>query len=229
LLPREKTDRHLMRQLFTSVAPRYDLITRLFSFGMDRRWKTVGVAGASIPENSLALDLACGTGDFSRLLLRRNRQSRVVALDLTEPMLRLAKADGAVEAVCADATNLPFAGGTFHCVLVGYGLRNFPNLPQALAEIQRVIKPGGLLVSLDFFLPENRVFRRLYLGYLFVQGAFWGLLLHGRPRTYTYIWDSLRSFLSIQEFSSLLRTAGYQDVRSRGFILGGIAVHWARR
>ena len=218
-----------MRQMFTSIAPRYDLITRLFSFGMDRRWKTMGVAGASLPSNSLALDLACGTGDFSRLVLRRNAVSRVVALDLTEPMLRLAKADGAAEAVCADAAGLPFAPGTFDCVLVGYGLRNFPHLNQTLAEIQRVTKPGGLLVSLDFFLPENRVFRRLYLAYLFVQGAFWGLLLHGKPRTYTYIWDSVRSFLSIGEFSSLLRTAGYQDVRSRGFVLGGIAVHWARR
>jgi demethylmenaquinone methyltransferase/2-methoxy-6-polyprenyl-1,4-benzoquinol methylase len=227
--PREKTDRRLMRQLFTSVAPRYDLVTRLFSFGMDRRWKTMGVAGASLRPNSRALDLACGTGDFSRLLRRANAVSRVVALDLTEPMLRLAKADGAAEAVCADAACLPFAAGTFDCVLVGYGLRNFPHLHQTLAEIQRVTKPGGLLVSLDFFLPENRVFRPLYLAYLFVQGAFWGLLLHGKPRTYTYIWDSVRSFLSIGEFSSVLRTAGYHDVRSRGFVLGGIAVHWARR
>jgi demethylmenaquinone methyltransferase / 2-methoxy-6-polyprenyl-1,4-benzoquinol methylase len=218
-----------MRQLFTSIAPRYDLITRLFSFGLDRRWKTKGVAGASLPPNALALDLACGTGDFSRLLLRRNRVARVVALDLTEPMLHLARADGATEAVCGDAACLPFSAATFDCVLVGYGLRNFPHLRHALAEIQRVTKPGGLLVSLDFFLPENRVFRPLYLAYLFAQGAFWGLLLHGRPRTYTYIWDSVRSFLSIGEFSSLLRTAGYREVRSRGFVLGGIAVHWARR
>ena len=226
--PREKTDWLLMRQLFTAVAPRYDLVTRLFSFGMDRRWKTIGVAGASLPANSLALDLACGTGDFSRLV-RRNGITRVVALDLTERMLRLAKADGAAEAVCGDAACLPFAGATFDCVLVGYGLRNFPHLQQTLAEIQRVTKPGGLLVSLDFFLPENRIFRPVYLAYLFVQGAFWGLLLHGKPRTYTYIWDSLRSFLSIGEFSTLLRRAGYRDVRSRGFVGGGIAVHWARR
>jgi ubiquinone/menaquinone biosynthesis C-methylase UbiE len=86
-----------------------------------------------------------------------------------------------------------------------------------------------VLISLDFFLPENRVFRRLYLAYLLVQGAFWGLVFHGKPRVYTYIWDSLRSFVSIREYSSLLRTAGYQDVRSRDFIMGGIAVHWARR
>jgi demethylmenaquinone methyltransferase/2-methoxy-6-polyprenyl-1,4-benzoquinol methylase len=215
--------------MFTAIAPRYDLVTRLFSFGMDHRWKTTGVAGASLRPGSFVLDLACGTGDFSRLLRFRNSASRVVAVDLTESMLRLARADGAPETVCADAGSLPFAARTFDCVLVGYGLRNFTNLRHALAEIQRVTKPGGLLVSLDFFLPESRVFRRLYLAYLFMQGAFWGLLLHGKPRTYTYIWDSLRSFHSISEYSSLLQTAGYRDVRSRGFILGGIALHWARR
>ena len=227
--PREKTDGRLMREMFTSIAPRYDLITRLFSFGMDRRWKTLGVAQASLPRNAVSLDLACGTGDFARMLARRDPSSRVVGLDLTEPMLHLARAEGVETAVCGDAASLPFATAAFDCVFVGYGLRNFPNLNGSLGEVLRVTKPGGLLISLDFFLPENVIFRRLYLGYLFVQGAFWGLLLHRRPRTYTYIWDSLRGFLSIGEFSNLLRAIGYREVRERGFILGGIGVHWARR
>jgi demethylmenaquinone methyltransferase/2-methoxy-6-polyprenyl-1,4-benzoquinol methylase len=218
-----------MRELFTSIAPRYDLVTRLFSFGMDRRWKAMGVAEASLPRRALALDLASGTGDFSRLLLRRDPSSRVVAVDLTEPMLRLARLDGVEAAVCSDAAFLPFTSAAFDCVFVGYGLRNFPALSETMGEIQRVTKPGGVLVSLDFFLPENAVVRRLYLGYLFVQGAFWGFLLHRKPRTYTYIWDSLRSFLSIRDFSALLREAGYTDVRVRGFLFGGIGVHWARR
>jgi len=96
-------------------------------------------------------------------------------------------------------------------------------------EMCRVTRPGGLLVSLDFFLPSNRVLRRIWLAWLFAQGAFWGIVLHGRARIYTYIPDSLRSFLSIGEFSSLLRSTGYGGVETRRFILGGIGLHWATK
>jgi demethylmenaquinone methyltransferase/2-methoxy-6-polyprenyl-1,4-benzoquinol methylase len=141
----------------------------------------------------------------------------------------LARQSGVDQAVCGDAGALPFADGCFDCVFVGYGLRNFPDLGLAVSEIERVTRPGGVLVSLDFFLPANPVFRRLYLGYLYAQGTFWGLLLHGRPRTYTYIPDSLRSFVSIDEFSSLLRRTGYQRVDASRYILGGIGLHWAAK
>ena len=77
--------------------------------------------------------------------------------------------------------------------------------------------------------PGNFLMRRLYLGYLYAQGAFWGMVLHGRPRVYTYIPDSLRTFVSIEDFSSLLRRAGYQKVDARRFILGGIGLHWAEK
>jgi demethylmenaquinone methyltransferase/2-methoxy-6-polyprenyl-1,4-benzoquinol methylase len=97
----------------------------------------------------------------------------------------------------------------------------------AVREIERVTRPGGVMVSLDFFLPGNPLMRQLYLGYLYAQGALWGTLLHGRPRVYTYIPDSLRSFVSIDDFSTLLRRTGYKKVDSRKFILGGIGLHWA--
>jgi len=218
-----------MRGMFHTVAPRYDFITRAFSYGMDRHWKRSGIERAQLPENPVVLDLACGTGDFSLLAGRRFPGARTVAADLTERMLRLARERGAPNPVCADAGRLPFADGSFDAVFVGYGLRNFASLPVAVAEIERVTRPGGLLVSLDFFLPSNSFLRRLYLAYLYAQGAFWGTVLHGRPRVYTYIPDSLRSFVSIGEFSSLLRRSGYGLVKSRGFILGGIGLHWAAK
>ena len=150
-----------------------------------------------------------------------------MAVDLTEPMLRLARRRGLTGAVCGDAAALPFADASFDCVAIGYGLRNFPDLDAAVREVGRVTRPGGLLVSLDFFLPRNHVLRPLYLGYLYAQGAFWGTLLHGSPRVYTYIPDSLRSFVSMEEFSSLLRRRGYARVEMRGYIFGGIGLHWA--
>ena len=102
-------------------------------------------------------------------------------------------------------------------------------MTQKLGEIERVTRPGGLLVSLDFFLPANPLLRKVYLGYLYAQGAFWGTVLHGQPRVYTYIPDSLRTFVSIDEFSSLLRRTGYGQVDARGFIFGGIGLHWAAK
>jgi len=216
-----------MREMFTAIAPKYDFITRVISYGMDGRWKRLGVTQAALPENAMVLDLASGTGDFSRLVLENLPAARSVAVDITEGMLQLARGHGLDEAVCSDATLLPFADATFDCVFIGYGLRNFPCLATAVREIERVTKPSGLMVSLDFFLPRNRLFRQLYLGFLYAQGAFWGTLLHGRPRTYTYIPDSIRSFVSVADFSSLLQTMGYERVDARGFIFGGIGLHRA--
>ncbi len=218
-----------MRRMFSTIAPRYDFITKLFSYGMDSRWKRDGVELARLNKNSIVLDLAAGTGDFSDLVNRQYPGARSVAVDLTEPMLQLARARGIRYTVCGDACSLPFPDGAFDCVFVGYGLRNFPQLSRAIAEIERVTRKGGLLVSLDFYLPANPVFRRLYLGYLYMQGGLWGLLLHGRPRIYTYIPDSLRSFVSIEEFSALLRRSGYASVTARSFILGGIGLHCASK
>ena len=218
-----------MRRMFSTIAPRYDFITRAFSYGMDGHWKKMGVERARLPQRPVILDLASGTGDFSALVEAQYPGARAVATDLTERMLQLARGRGLKHAVCADAGHLPFADGAFDCVFVGYGLRNFPDLGGAMREIERVTRRGGLLVSLDFFLPGNALFRRLYLSYLFAQGVFWGLLLHGRPRVYTYIPDSLRSFVSIDEFSSLLRRTGYGQVAARRYILGGIGLHWAAK
>ena len=227
--PAEKKDPRLMRRMFHTIAPRYDFITRAFSYGMDGRWKQTGVNRAPLPDDAVILDLASGTGDFSTLVGRHRPRATSVAVDLTERMLRLARRRGVSHTVCSDATLLPFPNGCFDCVFVGYGLRNFGNLRTALREIERVTRPGGMLVSLDFFLPANTVLRAIYLAYLYAQGFFWGVLLHGRPRVYTYIPDSLRSFVSIDEFNSLLRGSGYGHVEVRRFILGGIGLHWAAK
>jgi demethylmenaquinone methyltransferase / 2-methoxy-6-polyprenyl-1,4-benzoquinol methylase len=218
-----------MRAMFHTIAPRYDFITRVFSYGMDRRWKRAGVERAALPTQPRVLDLACGTGDFSLLIRRSCPGALTVAADLTELMLRLARRRGVGDAVCGDAAALPFAAASFDAVFIGYGLRNFPDLKMAVAEIARVTRPGGMLVSLDFFLPERPFLRRFYLSYLYAQGALWGLLLHGRPRIYTYIPDSLRSFVSIRGFSALLARAGYGRVETRSYLLGGIGLHWAAR
>jgi len=215
-----------MRGMFSTIAPRYDFITRAFSYGMDRRWKRLAVARQSFAPDARILDLACGTGDFAKLVLGQYPAARVIAADLTELMLRLSNIR---HAVCADAASLPFAAESFDAVFIGYGLRNFPRLDASIREVRRVLKPGGVLVTLDFFLPSRPWLRQLYLGYLYGQGAFWGVILHGRARVYTYIPDSLRNFLSAENFSLLLAKMGFAEIAAQQFILGGIAVHWAKK
>lgn len=214
--------------MFGVIAPRYDLITRIFSYGMDRRWKRAAVGLSSLKPGARILDLACGTADFSKIVLEHDRKARVVACDLTEQMLRRAAQQGIGNGVCADAMCLPFDDGIFDAVFVGYGLRNFPDLAASIKEIRRVLHAGGVLASLDFYLPSNAAWREIYLGYLFAQGALWGTLLHGEARIYTYIPKSLRTFISARDFSRLLRESGYSEVRDRTYLAGGIAVHIAR-
>ena len=216
-----------MRAMFHTVAPRYDFITRAFSYGMDGRWKRTGLDSVKLPDRPVVLDLASGTGDFSLMVKRQYPGSRAVAVDITERMLQLARVRGVEHTVCGDAGMLPFPDHSFDCVFVGYGLRNFPNLNVAVSEIERVTRPGGSLVSLDFFLPSNALMRPLYLAYLYAQGTFWGFVLHGQPRVYTYIPDSLRTFVSIDDFSALLHRSGYRRVDARRYILGGIGLHSA--
>jgi len=115
-----------MRDLFSTVAPRYDFFTRIFSYGMDRQWKRLAVANAAIPAQARVLDLACGTGDFAKLIAALQPGAKVVGADLTASMLRLA---GLPNAIAADAASLPFVSGSFDAVFIGYGLRNFETLP----------------------------------------------------------------------------------------------------
>src|ERR1700738_5000712 len=139
-----------VRRLFHTIADRYDLITGLLSFGRDRRWKATLVALADVRPGARALDLATGTGDIAFGLAASG--ARVAALDITHRMLQIASrkrpAGAAVAFVTGDMTALPFPRGAFDLVTTGYGIRNVPVIEPAIAEIRRVLRPGGLLLSL---------------------------------------------------------------------------------
>src|SRR4051812_37152213 len=181
-----------VRRLFHTIADRYDLITRLLSFGLDRRWKRRLADLAGVQSNAAVLDLACGTGDIAFELSRRG--ARVIGLDLTHRMLQLARArdDDApgVRFVTGDMMALPFPDRSFDLVTTGYGIRNVPRIEPALAEIRRVLRPGGRVLSLDFDRPSNPLVRAVYLSYLTVVGSALGWVLHGDPDTYRYIPES---------------------------------------
>ena len=220
--------RVFVRRLFATIADRYDLITVLLSFGRDRAWKSRLASLAGPLDGRRALDVACGTGDIVRELAGRG--AMVVGLDVTHRMLQLASGrERGVPFVTGDMMALPFDAGRFDVVTTGYGLRNVPELAPALSEIHRVLKPGGLLLSLDFNRPANRVVRSVYLGYLTLVGAALGLALHGDPDTYRYIPESIRRYPGAVGVLELLENQGFVQAEYRPVLGGLMAIHRARR
>lgn len=224
--------RRHVRRLFTTIADRYDLITRLLSYGQDRRWKRRVVDLAQVVAGERALDLACGTGDLAFLLAARGAE--VVGLDLTPRMVQIARAKAAAGSTrlgwtVGDMTALPYRRGTFTLVTTSYGLRNVPDLDLAIDEAARVLATGGRLVSLDFNRPSHPLVCGAYLIYLTAVGGVLGWMLHGDPDTYRYIPASIRRYPGADGIADRLRAHGFGDVRVLPVLLGLMTVHVARR
>jgi demethylmenaquinone methyltransferase / 2-methoxy-6-polyprenyl-1,4-benzoquinol methylase len=221
-----------VRQLFSTIADRYDLITVLLSYGQDGRWKRrlVGMAGEL--QCRRVLDLACGTGDLA--LLAREAGADVTAVDVTPRMIALA-ADKAqargtrVRFLVGDMTALPLPDGCVDVVTTGYGLRNVADLDRALREIHRVLKPGGRLLSLDFNRPRWPPVRAAYHAPLTVVGSALGWVLHRDADTYRYIPESIRAYPGAAAVVDRLREAGFSTACWHPVLGGLLAIHEARR
>jgi ubiquinone/menaquinone biosynthesis methyltransferase len=208
----------LVRAMFDRVAPRYDLVNRAMSAGIDRRWRSRAVRELDEGPQGPLLDLCAGTMDLTALLARTFPGRRLVAADFSEKMLDRgrSKAPGA-EVRVADAHALPFADGEFAGVICGFGARNLADLARAVREVKRVLRPGGVFVTLEFFRPTRAgasLFHATY-GTRLIPAI--GGLLSGERDAYTYLASSIGSFLSRREYERLLEEAGF--VRVRGFDL----------
>ena len=218
--------RRYVRALFAAIADRYDFITVLLSYGQDRRWKRRLVDQSGLRAGDRALDLATGTGDIAFALAARG--ARVVGLDITQRMVELAAAKSqAAEFMVGDMLALPFRAQTFDLVTTGYGLRNVPDLTQAIDEIRRVLKPGGRVLSLDFNRPSNPIVRALYLAYLTVVGGMLGWVLHRDPDTYRYIPASIRQYPGAEAVARLMEARGFARARYEPVLGGLMALHIA--
>ena len=229
--------RWVVRRIFATIADRYDLITAVLSYGRDRKWKERLIALAALTPDDRVLDLACGTGD---ILFRAAETARVaVGLDVTFRMLQLAaakappvrrSAEGAkATLVTGDMLALPFPAAYFSVVTTGYGLRNVPDIAQAIDEIARVLTPGGRLLSLDFNRPAQPLLRAAYLSYLTIVGSALGFVLHRDPDTYRYIPESIRNYPGAEGVARLLEQRGFTGVRVLPLLGGLMAIHVARK
>jgi demethylmenaquinone methyltransferase/2-methoxy-6-polyprenyl-1,4-benzoquinol methylase len=220
--------------MFDIIAPRYDAFTRLFSFGMDARWKRELLASVatSIPPDAVALDLACGTGDLAFALSTLAPRGTITGIDASEQMIAAARARQSTRSpafVVGDLSHLDVGDGSVDTITAGYALRNVPDVQAALTEISRVLKPGGRLYTLDFYRPASSWWRQLFLGYLTAAGNTVGWLWHREPVVYGYIARSIDHFVSAEHFSTLLTASGFTVERATQKLLGGIALHAARR
>ena len=233
-LDRPASKHAYVRRLFATIADRYDLITVLLSFGLDRGWKRQLVARAGPLTGRRALDLACGTGDISFQLA--DRGASVLGLDITQRMVELAQAKKHTRNraprttfLVGDMLALPVAGAQFDVVTTGYGLRNVPVLKDALEEIRRALRPGGMLLSLDFNRPENGLVRVGYLAYLTVVGSVLGYVLHRDPDTYRYIPQSIKRYQGAAAVTELMRDVGFARAEWIPVLGGLMAIHIATK
>jgi|SRR6185503_16601119 len=224
-----------VNELFETIAPRYDSFTIFFSYGMDRGWKRKLINMIKLKGDERALDIACGTGDITFALGERLHSGEACGLDITQAMLNIADNKRSVKKLAnvffnrGDIMRMPFADAAFDCVTCGYALRNVPDVGSALVEIKRVLKPGGRFYSLDFAFPQNRIYRRLYLGYLIVAGSIVGYLLHGDPDTYRYIPESLKLYPGQRRVQDLMKQLGFVDTGVHEFGGGIMAINYGTK
>ncbi len=215
--------------LFARIAPCYDLINDLQSFGLHRLWKSDLAKWARVKPGERALDLCCGTGDIAWKIRRAG--ATVVGIDFSREMLDSAKAnlgDGpGLSWTCGDALRLPFSDGSFDLITVGYGLRNLANLERGLAEVRRVLKPAGRLLALDFGKPDNHAWRAIYFGYLRLAVPLLGKMIAGDAAAYGYILDSLRAYPAQAGISAQLGKLG-ATVELKNYLGGIMSIHRAQ-
>jgi len=225
-----------IRDMFAAVAPRYDLLNRLLSGWLDTVWRRRSARALGLGRGARVLDLCSGTGDQATAVGKRGPQ--VAAADFCLPMLALsrrkfarlaARGGGSARPLAADALHLPFAATTFDGATVSFGLRNVADLGAGLAEIRRVLAPGGRLAVLEFAVPRLPGVRQLYLFYFRRVLPFVGRLLSPSRSAYTYLPASVVEFPQRDRFVDALAAAGFADGRWRDLALGIVCLYQARR
>jgi demethylmenaquinone methyltransferase / 2-methoxy-6-polyprenyl-1,4-benzoquinol methylase len=230
----EKGER--IREMFDTIAPRYDFLNRLLSLGIDRRWRRFAVSQIQTPPDGRVLDIATGTGDIALEVARQTSSDiMIVGADISREMVEIGRqkvADspyaGRITFEIAPCEALPFPNAHFDAITIAFGIRNVVDRLQGLNEMNRVLNPGGRAIILEFSTPTSPLFRAIYLFYfLKVLPAIGGLF--SKQSAYRYLPDSVLEFPSREEFKALLVQAGFREPRHFDLTCGIASVYVAEK
>jgi len=228
-----------LHRMFTAVPRRYDLINHIITWGLDKRWRGEAARECLASQPGKVLDLCCGTGDLA-INLARLAEANVglTGIDYSQPMLEIAakKAESLARGrkipfIYGDAANLPFPDGYLNCVGISFAFRNLtyknPLARRHLAEVLRVLSPGGRYVIVETSQPKSRLIRKLYHFYLRWFVFRLGYLLSGNRQAYHYLAESAARFYTSEEVEEMLVTAGFRQVSFRPLFFGAAGIHVA--
>ena len=222
-----------VREMFATIAGRYDLLNHLLSGNVDKRWRRIvaqRVREKLRANDARVLDVACGTGDLA-LTLFEITGAGVVGTDFCRPMLDIAagKMSGRIRFIEGDALDLPFRDGTFDVATIAFGLRNLSNVESGLAELSRVLKPGGWVAVLEFSRPANVILRPMFNLYFRKVLPWIGGVVSGSRNAYIYLPASVQKFPDQSQLSLLMERAGFDQVSYQNLTGGIAALHMGRR
>lgn len=226
-----------VKEMFNTIAPRYDLLNRLLSLRQDVYWRRVLVRQLRPSENKCILDVACGTGDVLLEAARRSgTRSSIVGVDFSPGMLQHAKEKidataeaGRIRLMAGDALHLPFRAGVFDAVSIAFGIRNITDKAGALGMFYRCLKDGGTLAVLELTTPPPGAFRSIYFSYFKKILPLVGRLISGDRGAYQYLPESVVNFPESRVFVSIMRAAGFRKIRYRRLTLGIATLYVAEK
>jgi demethylmenaquinone methyltransferase/2-methoxy-6-polyprenyl-1,4-benzoquinol methylase len=221
--------------MFDAIAPRYDLLNRVLSAGIDRRWRALAIRSLGLTGSETLLDVCTGTADVA-LEARRGGAARVVGIDFAGAMLtlglrkvRAAGESGSIRLVRADAMRIPVRDVSVDAVTVAFGIRNVEQPGVACLEMARVLRPGGRLAILEFGVPRLPGVSTLYLWYFTHVLPLIGRMISGHTGAYTYLPASVGAFPPPERFMAVLRDAGFVDTQARPLTFGIVHLYTATR
>lgn len=222
-----------VREMFASIAPRYDAANRVLTAGMDERWRRRAIALLQLPRDGRVLDLCCGTGDLVFHLLRADRSLHVTGIDFCAPMLERARerAHGRAGAafVEGDVMSLPFDDDSFDGATMGFSLRNVVDLDRVLREVLRVLRPGARFANLDVSKAPNKLWKRMFDLYFYNVVPLVGGIVGGSRQAYTYLPSSLTHHPGALELRDRFARAGFAGAQYASLAGGAIAIHYGSK